>query len=111
MALLREEIGYDGVVFSDDLEMKAVADHFTPSELVAGSLRAGVDSLLVCKEIDLVLEVLRLLESSPDAALEHPLRRMAALKAKLPPPPLPEKDTPRPPYPDHDALAERVRQG
>ena len=30
ISLLRDEIGYDGVVFSDDLDMKAVADHFTP---------------------------------------------------------------------------------
>jgi beta-N-acetylhexosaminidase len=110
MALLREEIGYDGLVFSDDLEMKAVADHFSPRQLVSGALDAGVDALLVCKEIDLVLEVLRLLESSPDAAVEHPLRRMVALKGKLPPPPVPPLDTPRPPYPDHDALAERVRR-
>jgi beta-N-acetylhexosaminidase len=111
MAILREEIGYDGLVFSDDLEMKAVADHFRPADLVAGTLDAGIDALLVCKQIDLVREMLRLLESSPDARVEGPLERMLAFKRRFPPPPLPERDTPRPPYPDHLALAERVRKG
>jgi beta-N-acetylhexosaminidase len=111
MAILRDEIGYDGVVFSDDLEMKAVADNFRPADLVSGVLAAGVDAMLVCRQIDLVREVLRVLESSPDASVERPLERMLAFKRRFPPPPLPERDTPRPPYPDHVALAERVREG
>jgi beta-N-acetylhexosaminidase len=111
MAILREELGYDGVVFTDDLEMKAVADRYRPAQLVSGVLQAGVDALLVCKEIDLVREVLRLLESSPDALVERGIARMLAFKRRFPPPPLPERDSPRPPYPDHLELAARVRQG
>jgi beta-N-acetylhexosaminidase len=111
MAILREEIGYDGLVFTDDLEMKAVADRFRPAELVSGALAAGVDALLVCKQIDLVREMLRLLERSPDEKVERPLTRMLAFKQRFPAPPLPERDTPRPPYPDHLALAERVKKG
>ncbi len=85
MNLLREELGYDGVVFGDDLEMKAVADHFAPEPLVRGCLNAGCDGLLVCRRLDLVLEVLRLLERTPDAQLEQPLRRMVAFKQKYAP--------------------------
>jgi len=48
MRLLREECGYDGCVISDDLEMKAVADHFPLEEAVPAALAAGVDALLVC---------------------------------------------------------------
>ncbi len=111
IAILREEIGYDGLVFTDDLEMKAVADRYRPAELVSGVLQAGVDALLVCKQIDLVREVLRLLERSPDALVERSIERMVAFKQRFPAPPVPERDTPRPPYPDHRALAERVRKG
>src|SRR5690606_9424167 len=32
MGLLRHELGYDGLVFTDDLEMGAVAKHWTPRE-------------------------------------------------------------------------------
>lgn len=85
MALLRGELGYDGVVFSDDLEMKAVADHFAPEPLVRGCLEAGCDGVLVCSKMDLTREVLRLLERTPDPLLETPLRRMVAMKQRYAP--------------------------
>jgi beta-N-acetylhexosaminidase len=138
MNLLRSEIGYDGVVFSDDLEMKAVADHFTPEQRVRGSLEAGCDAVLVCSKADLRDETLRLLEKMPDALLEAPLRRVVAMKQKYAPahrrrvlgeaepkPPAglvadlfadpaalrqPEKIEVGPPYPQHFELAERIRQ-
>ncbi|HEX8908900.1 MAG TPA: beta-N-acetylhexosaminidase [Anaeromyxobacteraceae bacterium] len=50
LRLLREECGYDGCVISDDLEMKAVAEHFPLEEAVPEALGAGVDALLVCHE-------------------------------------------------------------
>ncbi len=80
LALLREEIGYQGLVFSDDLEMRAVADRFTPGEVTRGALNAGVDALLVCSRTDLRDEVLAALESAPDRLLEPALSRMAAFK-------------------------------
>ena len=43
--LLRERIGFQGVVVSDDLEMKAIAD---PEAAAVQAVRAGVDVLLVC---------------------------------------------------------------
>ncbi len=50
--LLREELGYDGVVITDDLEMKAVAEKYTPEEMVELGLRAGVDIFLICHEFE-----------------------------------------------------------
>jgi len=85
MDLLRGELGFDGVVFSDDLEMKAVADHFQPEPLVRGGLEAGCDAMLVCSQFDLVREVLRLLEHTPDRLLEGPMRRMVAFKQRYAP--------------------------
>lgn len=46
--LLREELAYDGVVVSDCLEMKAVADRYGIEEMVELGLRAGVDMFLIC---------------------------------------------------------------
>ncbi len=43
--LLREEIGYDGVVISDALEMRGVRDIAPLEESVVLALRAGVDAL------------------------------------------------------------------
>ncbi len=50
--VLRHELGFGGVLVSDDLEMKAIADHFSvPEAAVLGTL-AGVDLFLVCHHAD-----------------------------------------------------------
>lgn len=48
--LLRGEIGYAGLVFSDDLEMRALAAHHTPEESAVGAIAAGCDVLLACRD-------------------------------------------------------------
>ena len=45
--LLRDELGYDGVIASDALDMKGITDHFGPVEATLHCLRAGVDLLLM----------------------------------------------------------------
>lgn len=49
--LLRGELGFDGVIFSDDLEMKAIADRMDFGEACVRALEAGCDCLLVCHEL------------------------------------------------------------
>ncbi len=83
LALLRDEIGYDGLVFSDDLEMRAIADRFTPADVTHAALAAGVDALLVCSRTELRDEVLAALESAPDPLVERGLARMAAFKRRF----------------------------
>lgn len=105
LALLRDELGYDGVVFSDDLEMRAVADRFPIGERVLGALRAGVDALLVCSDMALWREALRVLEAAPAALLDAPLRRVAALKGRFAAAAAPPLAPTGPPYESHLALA------
>lgn len=105
MGLLRDELGYDGLVFSDDLEMKAVADHYPADALVDESLRAGVDAFLVCRQADLRDEVLGRLEAAPPSRLARGLARMATLKARYAGKPPTGQ---RPPYDAHAALAARL---
>ncbi len=45
--LLREELGYNGVVCTDCMEMKAVADNYGPGESAVLAALAGVDLILV----------------------------------------------------------------
>lgn len=49
--LLREELGFGGVVVSDDLDMKAVSDMFTKSGTVAQTFNAGCDLFIVSRNI------------------------------------------------------------
>ncbi len=46
--LLRDRLGYRGVIVSDDLEMKAVADHYGIEDSVVRAVRSGCDQLLIC---------------------------------------------------------------
>ena len=50
--LLREELGFGGVVITDDLEMKAVADRYEVEEMIELGLAAGVDIFLICHTED-----------------------------------------------------------
>jgi len=51
--LLRGELGFAGVLVSDDLEMKAVAGRHSPEQLAERLLLAGVDLFLVCHSYEL----------------------------------------------------------
>ncbi len=63
---LREQLGYNGVVFTDDLCMGAIAEAYTPEQAVPLALLAGCDLPLVCHN-----------------AVEH-LETIAAAVAQLP---------------------------
>ncbi|MDX2019856.1 MAG: beta-N-acetylhexosaminidase [Deltaproteobacteria bacterium] len=45
--LLRHELGFKGLLVSDDLQMKAVADRYSTRDLIIESLLAGVDHFLI----------------------------------------------------------------
>ncbi len=47
--LLRGQLGFAGLIVSDDLEMKAISDHFGVEAAAVEGLAAGVDLFLVCK--------------------------------------------------------------
>ena len=65
--LLRKRMRFGGLIVSDDMEMKAIADHHGVAEASVETLRAGSDVVLVCKTRERVLEsieaVRRALES------------------------------------------------
>lgn len=44
--LLRKEIGFEGVVITDDMQMKAITDHFGLDKAVERTIEAGVDIIL-----------------------------------------------------------------
>jgi len=48
--LLREELGFSGVVISDDLNMHAISRHYPYPASMVQAVSAGVDILLVCHQ-------------------------------------------------------------
>ena len=67
MSLLRDELGFDGVLVSDDLEMKAIAAHFPISDAVVAGVNAGVDLFLVCHHVDVQREAISALADAVKA--------------------------------------------
>jgi beta-N-acetylhexosaminidase len=61
-ALLRDELGFEGVILSDDLEMKAVSARYPVPESAVEAIRAGCDGILICSgDIDLQARTLEAL--------------------------------------------------
>jgi beta-N-acetylhexosaminidase len=50
-SILRKELGFKGVVVSDDLDMKAVSDMYTKSGTVAQTFNAGCDLFMVSRNL------------------------------------------------------------
>jgi beta-N-acetylhexosaminidase len=48
--LLREKLGFRGVIVSDDLDMKAIAEHIGVEAAAVAAIRAGCDVLLLCQD-------------------------------------------------------------
>ncbi len=115
--ILREELRFNGVVFSDDLEMKAVEDHFGIEDSSILALQAGVDLLLIChdpaKQEKAIEAVLRAVEAGkiPRSRIEESAGRLLDLKKRRlsPPPSIDltglEKGAG---WPEHQKLAERI---
>jgi beta-N-acetylhexosaminidase len=85
--LLRGELGFRGVIVSDDLGMKAVADRYPIEELAVACVEAGVDHLLVrepaARQIAAHTALVRAAEARADfrARVEQSAARVASLKA------------------------------
>lgn len=91
--VLRSELGYRGVVFSDCLEMQAISDHWPAAEASVLAIAAGCDSLLICHRMDRQEAALEALvteaERSPafNARVSEAASRLEALARAFPPHP------------------------
>lgn len=96
--ILRERLGFDGLLVSDDLEMKAVRGRYPLDQQLAQASLATVDTFLACKELGLQVEcwetMVRMQEADKaqeDAAIDG-ARRVHAVRERFFPT--------RPPQPD-----------
>jgi len=92
--LLRNDVGFRGLLVSDDLEMKAVADHLPVEESAVRAVRAGCDVLLVCASEDLQARAHEALvraaevDGSLRARIERSARQGLEARRQRPPRPL-----------------------
>lgn len=87
--LLRVEIGFPGLVLTDDLEMGAIAAHWSVAEGAAAAFAAGADVLLICKDQSLVRQSAATIGERmasgriPAGRLEEALARIGSAKGRF----------------------------
>ena len=86
--LLRNDLGFNGVVITDDLTMGAIADHYNMGDASLKALQAGVDIIMIAhgsemlqEGIDGVIKALEAGQLTEDQVDEH-VRRILILKRK-----------------------------
>jgi beta-N-acetylhexosaminidase len=92
-SLLREKLGFQGVITSDDLEMKAIATHYGLEQSVPAAIEAGVDLLCFGNNLgydpDIARRVsdilMRAVQSGriPEARIDASCGRILALKRRI----------------------------
>lgn len=87
--LLRDQLEFNGVVFSDDMTMGAIVENYTMEFAVVDFIKAGGDVALVCHGIQPVKEALQRLYSSylegslTDEDINEHILRIMLLKADI----------------------------
>ncbi len=82
--LLRGELGFDGLIITDDLEMKGVADGWGAAEAAVLAVQAGADILLCCHTWETQREIRQALIHAvqtgrlSEARVDESLARIAA---------------------------------
>jgi len=90
--LLREELGYQHLVVTDDLEMGAIARHCEIEEAVVRAFQAGEDMLLICAHPEIIRRGYHaLLKAAREERISHEritssLERIENTKAIVEPP-------------------------
>ena len=84
--LLRSELGFTGLIMTDDLDMGAILNEYSLEETIHRAIGAGNDLAMICHRIPVIEEALRYLEQLPSGQLDRPLDSVRQFKSKLAPP-------------------------
>ena len=84
--LLREELGFEGIIFTDSMSMQAISKRFTPAEAAALAVAAGADVVLDSPDPEAALRgIKQAVERGEIAqdALDRSVERILRAKARL----------------------------
>jgi beta-N-acetylhexosaminidase len=87
---LREELGFEGVILSDDLEMKAVSARIEVPSAATHAIRAGCDGVLICSgDVDVQAATLEALVKAVESGeigatrLDNAFKRLRTAKERF----------------------------
>ncbi len=81
--LLRGELGFEGLVMTDDLDMGAILNEYGFEETIRRAIGAGNDLAMICHRVSAIEEALGYLEMLPADQLERAQSNIARCKANL----------------------------
>ena len=84
--LLREELGFDGLIMTDDLDMGAILNGYGLEETIHLAIAAGNDLAMICHRIPEIENVHRILGKLPRDQIDRAQESVARFKKKLAPP-------------------------
>jgi beta-N-acetylhexosaminidase len=84
--LLRDEMKFDGLIMTDDLDMGAILNGYGLEETMRLAVAAGNDLVMICHRIPEIENVHRILGKLPRSQMERAQKNIARFKKKLAPP-------------------------
>lgn len=86
--MLRDQLGFDGVVMTDDMTMKAITNHFDIGQAAVDSVKAGSDVILIAHEYANVTAAIQAVKAAVNKGeitedrINDSVRRIIELKQK-----------------------------
>jgi beta-N-acetylhexosaminidase len=84
--LLLNELGFAGLVMTDDLDMGAILTGYRLEDTIRLSIAAGNHMTMICHRIPEIENVQRILAASPQDQIDRALESVARFKERLTPP-------------------------
>jgi len=84
--LLRNELGFEGLIMTDDLDMGAILTGYQLEDTIRLVVAAGNDLAMICHRIPEIENVHRILGTLPREQIERALKSVARFKENLTPP-------------------------
>lgn len=81
--LLRDQLGYEGLAMTDDLDMGAILNEVTFEQAIQEAVRAGNDLVMICHRVEMVELARQHLEGVEGPALHDALVRIERTKKRL----------------------------
>ena len=83
--ILRKELGFNGVVITDAIEMKALADNYSLEEICSNAINAGVDIILMPQDPIVTVDTIEQLVQNGEITqerIDESVKRILTMKHK-----------------------------